>query len=217
MKKIRLLLFAILPLVFLFVSELNAQGQEKEFKYVVKINPLAAAGGPFWIAIIPMTGEYKAQFEIATSPKNSFQIGASYIGPGLLLNLDELSENQDSAISGITTSGFRVTGAYKFFMSSDLLAPEGFYMGPYISYASAKIENNDNSTDKLTATKLSVMGIVGYQMISSGGFALDIFTGMGYRKVDWEFNNDATNFDMGGIKNKGGIGLALGFSFGLAF
>ena len=91
-------------------------------------------------------------------------------------------------------------------------------MGPYISYASAKIANKDNTDDNIEATKLNINGIIGYQMITQGGFTLDIFTGMGYRKVDWGYNSSTgSGFDLGEFKNKGGIGLALGFSFGLAF
>ena len=101
MKKITLILTTFLALAFLVSTSIQAQGSEKQFKYTVKINPLAAAGGPFWITVIPITGEYKVQFEVAMGAKQSFQIGGSYLGPSLLLNLDELSSSGDSAVSGI--------------------------------------------------------------------------------------------------------------------
>lgn len=213
MKKIFTVAFTFLILIL--VTNVNTSAQDH--KFTVKINPLAAGGGPFWVTVVPVTGEYKVQFEVATTAKQSVQIGASLLGPSLILNMDELASDSESGASGIKTSGFRVTGAYKFFLTSDLSAPEGFYVGPYFSYASATIENKDNAGDHISATKMNINGIIGYQMISSGGFVMDIFTGLGYRKTNWEFSADESGFDLGNFKGKGGIGLALGLSFGLAF
>jgi len=216
MRKISCILAIIMAVTFLCSK--NLQAQDKEYKYTVKINPLAAAGGPFWVVIIPVTGEYKVQFEIATTQKQSLQIGASYLGPSIAVNLDELSSDKDSAVSGINTSGFRFTGAYKFFLSRDVSAPEGFYVGPYVSYASAQIKSKDNAEDKISATKLNINGIFGYQMITPGGFTLDIFTGIGFRSKKWDLNNEEeSSFDIDEFTDKNGIGLALGLSFGYAF
>ncbi|UCG26774.1 MAG: hypothetical protein JSV24_07270 [Bacteroidales bacterium] len=80
--------------------------------------------------------------------KQSFQIGVYYLGPSVLVNLDELS-GEGEEIDDVKISGFRTQGMYKFFLTKGTEAPEGFYVGPYISYASAKVENKDNTSDNV--------------------------------------------------------------------
>jgi hypothetical protein len=218
MKKATFLL--IISLAFLFLaSPVFAQGTggEKDYKFTIKTNPLSALGGPFWFAIVPLTGEYKVLFEAAVSEKSSVQIGVGYIGPSVLLNLDDLtnSETGEGTISGIRTSGFRVQGMYRFFISRDLSAPEGFYVGPHISYATAQLTNKGDETKYVKGTKLNINGVFGYQLITSGGFTLDIFTGMGFVSRKWEVAG--TDWDQDTFKDKSSVSVPFGFSFGYAF
>ncbi|MGQ9620103.1 MAG: DUF3575 domain-containing protein, partial [Bacteroidales bacterium] len=98
----------------------------------------------------------------------------------------------------------------------DLNAPEGFYIGPNISYASVTIKNKENPDDKINGKKLNISGLFGYQMITSGGFTLDIFMGMGYvsRKYDIDLEG---SFDPEDFKSKGSVTIPFGFAFGYAF
>jgi len=214
MKPLRKLLIFICLISFL-VSNTFAQ-EEKEFKYTIKTNPLSALGGPIWLIIVPITGEYKVLFEAATNQKQSLQIGASYLGPSLLINLDKLTASDSSEISGINTNGFRGQVMYKFFLSRDLSAPEGFYVGPHFSYAFATLVNKDNVDDKVKAIKMNINGILGYQLITQGGFTFDMYTGFGFKMKKWEYKNeDFTSFDLGASKN--GLSVTFGLSFGYAF
>jgi hypothetical protein len=218
MERIIMKRLSALALTFIMILVLTIPLRAQEsgnFRMTVKTNPLSALGGPFWILIVPVTGEYKVLYEIKTSEKTSFQAGVSYIGPSLLLNLDELtSEGED--ISGIKTSGVKLQGMFKYFLSSDLSAPEGFYVGPHASFATAKIKSVDDPADYVTGTKINVNGVIGYQMITSGGFALDIFTGIGFVSRKYTASGDGGEiFDLGG--NKSSINVPLGFSFGIAF
>jgi len=206
----------ILTAVMILVLSTPVIAQEsRDFRMTIKTNPLSALGGPFWVLIVPVTGEYKALFEIKTTEKTSLQVGASYIGPSLLLNLDELT-NEGEDISGIKTSGVKFQGMFKYFLSSDLSAPEGFYIGPHASFATAKIKSVDDPTDYITGTKINVNGVIGYQLITSGGFTLDIFTGLGFVSRKYITSGDGGEiFDLGG--NKSSVNVPLGFSFGIAF
>jgi hypothetical protein len=207
----------ITSLVFLtIIAPVAAQNStaEKDFRFTIKTNPLAALGGPFWIAIVPLTGEYKVLFETAISEKSSFQAGVSYLGPSVILNLDDLT-SEGNEVSGINTSGFRVQGIYKIFISRDLSAPEGFYVGPHVSYASMQIKNKDNASEYLKGQKLNINGIFGYQLITSGGFALDIFTGMGFVSKNWNVSGE--EWDPDSFLNRNRISIPFGFSFGYAF
>jgi len=215
MKGLRNILLMII-IVLLGASSTMAQEGNTAQRFVIKTNPLAALGGPFWVTIIPVTGEYKLLFEAKTLPKQSVTLGASYLGPSLLLNLDELtSEGED--VSGINTAGFRGQLFYKFFLSRDTEAPEGLYVGPHFSYASATITSKDNSDDKVDMMKMNINGIIGYQLISSGGFALDIFTGLGVKSRKWTFSGDSEEIFDVSINNKASASVAFGFSFGYAF
>jgi len=208
MKRISILL---LFLVFVFGQTSRAQ-EDKDFRFTIKTNPLAALGGPLWVAFVPITGEYKILFETRTAKRQSIETGISYLGPSVLLNLDELSEGD--SVSGIKTSGFRVQLMYKFFLTKES-APEGFYVGPHISYARAKFESKDNPDDEFRAAKLNVNIILGYQLISSGGFALNVYTGLGFKLRDYDLDEDSDfDFDTG---NEAVPNVAFGFTFGYAF
>ncbi len=63
------------------------------------------------LLVIPVTGEYKALFETAVSEKSSVQLGVGFIGPSVLVNLDDLaSDDAEAEISALkqVVSGFRV-------------------------------------------------------------------------------------------------------------
>jgi len=198
----------------------SAQGQasnsEKDFRFTIKTNPLAALGGPFWLAIVPLTGEYKVLFEAKVAPKASFQFGVGYIGPSALLNLDDLT-NDGENISGIKTSGFRVQGMFKYFLSRNLQAPEGFYIGPHVSFATAELKSKDNAENYIKAQKINANGVIGYQLITKGGFALDIYTGIGFVSRNWTFSGSEFDTDQTGFRDKASINIPFGFSFGYAF
>lgn len=207
-----LLLFAVSP------SYSQDTAPEKEYNFTIKTNPLSALGGPFWVVVVPVTGEYKVLFEAAVSEKSSVQLGVGYLGPSILLNLDDLTSDEDNGeISGLNTSGYRVQGMYKFFISRDLQAPEGFYIGPHVSYAAAKIASKDNADDNIEATKLNLNAVFGYQLITSGGFTLDLYTGMGFVSRKWEFSGADSDFDADEFKDKASVSIPLGFTFGYAF
>lgn len=209
MKKSILVL--ILPLLLLAQSA-RAQKEPSDVRFTIKTNPLSAIGGPLYVAFIPITGEYKVLFEVKTFKKQSVETGFGYLGPSLLINLDELTD-QDS-VSGVKTSGYRLQLMYKFFITQDE-APRGFYVGPHISYATAKIANKDNSEDEFRASKLNMNIILGYQLITQGGFTLNIYSGFGFKLRDYDIPLESTwDFDYG---NHASPNVTLGLSFGIAF
>jgi hypothetical protein len=206
----------VLILMITLVAPRSFGQDEKDFRFTIKTNPLAAMGGPMWIIIVPITGEYRVMFEAKTMAKQSVQIAGSYLGPSLLINLDKISSSDSSEISGINTSGFRGQVMYKFFLSRDLSAPEGFYVGPHFSYATASIVNKDNKEDKVKATKININGVLGYQLITSGGFTLDVYSGLGFRIKKWDYPSSIdTDFDFGTSKNTPMV--TFGLNFGYAF
>ena len=189
-----------------------AQDEGKPFRFAVKTNPLAALGGPFYVVgIVPVTGEYKLVLEAKTFSKQSLQVTTSYVGPSAILNLEQISDS----LAAISVDGYRFQGMYKFFLTSTDKNMEGFYLAPHFSYAKARIADKNNKDDKVTGTKTNFNGVLGYQIITDGGFALDIYTGFGIKSVKWTFNT--SNSDFGDLSDKSGINVTLGLSFGYAF
>jgi hypothetical protein len=208
MKKI--IVFSMLLVLLVCQRALS----QDNFRFTIKTNPFAALGGPLYVAFVPITGEYKVLFESRTAHRQSIQFGAGYLGPSILLNLDELSKND--SVNGVKTSGFRAQLLYKFFLTKDQ-APEGFYVGPHISYATAKIVNKDISSDYFKASKLTFSVVLGYQLITSGGFALDIFTGLGFKRRAYDFSNEEISDFEFDSDNANVPNVVFGFSFGYAF
>ncbi len=209
----RIPIIALLIVLFAGLGQPAKAQEDKSFRFTIKTNPLAALGGPIWVFFVPVTGEYKVLFEAKTTSKQSIQAGIGYLGPSIFLNLDELSSDGDS-IAGVKTSGFRAQLMYKFFLTKDE-APEGFYVGPHVSYAKARIENKRNPDDDFTAAKLNVNVVLGYQLITQGGFTLDVYTGLGLKLREYTFR-DVSSFDFD-YGNKATPNVAFGFSFGYAF
>lgn len=216
MKKLIVLLLGISLLGLVFSPAVSAQEQEKDFRFTIKTNPLAAAAGPLWVVVIPITGEYRLLFESRTLQKQSVQIGASYLGAPLIINPDTWTKGD----TGLNFGGYRVQFMYKFFITGEK-APEGFYIAPHISWATAKIKSTINENDYLQASKLNLNAVLGYQIISKGGFALDIFTGLGLKNRDYKLSENGNFLNIDNLNDVLGKkykpSLAFGLNFGYAF
>jgi hypothetical protein len=215
MKKLRNILIIISALLIL-VPAARAQDSDYTPRMVLKTNPLAALGGPMYITILPITGEYKVLFELKTTAKQSVTLGASFLGPSLLINLDQLAVDDDG-ISQLNTSGFRGQLWYKFYIGRDTEAPKGFYVGPHFSFASANLIVNDVDENKLGIQKINFNGVIGYQIISDGGFALDIFTGLGVKNIKYTIEGDTDEIIDAEFDDKFTPGVVFGLNFGYAF
>lgn len=207
----------VFVMLLVFLAPNHSKGQEsRDFRFTVKTNPLAALGGPLFVAFVPITGEYKVMFEARTAAKQSIETGLSYLGPSVLINLDELTSSDSSDVSGVRTNGFRAQLGYRFFLTSGK-APEGFYVGPHVSFAKARITNRDNSGDYFEASKANLNVMFGYQLITGGGFTLNFYTGLGVKVRDYRFpdgSDDTFDFDTG---NRVVPAVPFGFTFGYAF
>ncbi len=212
MKRVKY--FLIIGIVFLLaapkaVSQDSANG--KDIRFTIKTNPLSAMGGPLFIAwIVPLTAEYKIYFEAKTTSKQSIQLGLGYLGSSpLVAAIGDLGGD-----TTVISSGYHAQLWYKFFMTADN-APGGFYFGPHISYAAARVKNNMEPDKYFDASKLTVTCDLGYQIITKGHFALDIYTGLGIKKKHFNVNG----FDLSDWKllDKFTVSVPLGFSFGYAF
>lgn len=215
MKKLSFLFIAMMLLI-MAKNPVTAQdiSGDKDFKFTIKTNPLSALGGPLWVLIVPLTSEYKVYFEAQTTARQSIQIGAGYLASSpLLTNIGDIGGD-----TSLTCNGFRGQLWYKFFLTSDN-APGGFYIGPHVSYAAAKLQVKPKTGDFFQASKLNVHVVFGYQIVSKGGFALDIFTGLGFKNKKFDTSDFSTGetFEDLDLDTKSGVSVPLGLAFGYAF
>lgn len=176
-------------------------------QFVVKTNLLPIAWGP-----IPFTGEYRLVGEAVTGAKQSGQLALSYLGPSGLINLSSVEDTAGNKV-GIVISGYRIQGTYKFYLTKDD-APKGFYVGPHISYARAKLYEKGNPDNYIKADFFNLVGMMGYQAISSGGFAFDLFTGVGYKNNSYSVSGSLNSEK---FETKNNTKLYFGFNMGIAF
>jgi len=216
MKKLVFILIVGFALLLVAAPVYSQQASsEKDPRFVIKTNPLAALGGPLFVLwIVPITSEYKVYFEARTTEKQSIQVGLGYLGSSpIVASIGDLGGD-----TTVHSSGFRGQLWYKFFLTQDK-APGGFYLGPHVSYAFAKMKNSVDPDIYFGATKLNIECVFGYQVITKGGFALDIFTGLGLKNKTFDTSHMGTNETFGDWKlnNKFTVSVPLNFSFGYAF
>jgi hypothetical protein len=219
MKKVTYLL--VIGIVIL-ISGTSAYAQEtssgKDFRFTVKTNPLTILGGPLYaLWIVPLTNEYKVNFEAQTTAKQSVQLGLGYLGTSPIISniMNMRAEDNDTTVN---SSGFHAQLWYKFFLTGDD-APGGFYLGPHVSYAWARMKNSEDNSKYVEASKLNIHVAMGYQVITKGGFALDIYTGFGVKNKT--FNSPGGQMDDWldnlNLINKFTVSVPIGFTFGYAF
>lgn len=216
MKK-SLLFIMSLFVILITGSQTFAQeaAEGKDYKFTIKTNPLNALGGPIYVLwVVPLTAEYKLNFEARTFENQSVQVSGAFLGSSPLLSTIHDMSSDTSAIS----RGFRAQLWYKFFLTQDK-APNGFYVGPHISYAYAKIMNSEVHSSYVGASKLQFHVALGYQVITKGGFALDIFTGIGVKNKSFDMSVMSTDnfFDEFELSNRFTVSIPFGLSFGYAF
>jgi hypothetical protein len=215
-------IFAIIAVLLVLTSgnQAYSQGSSEtgDFRFTIKTNPLSILGGPLYaLWIVPLTNEYKLSFEAQTFAKQSVQIGAGFLGTSPLIQavMDAADSDTDTTVK---SRGFHGQLWYKFFLTDDD-APRGFYVGPHVSYAWAKMKNSYNDDEYITAGKLKIHIALGYQIISQGGFALDIFTGVGIKNKTFDSPGSEMDDFLGDLKltNKFTVSVPLGLTFGYAF
>jgi hypothetical protein len=208
----------VMGFAFLFIASpcfAQEAGTAKDVKFTIKTNPVSALGGPLFVLwVVPLTAEYKVYFEAKTSTSQSIQLGLGYLGSSpLVASIGDLGGD-----TSINSSGFHGQIWYKFFLTSDRV-PAGFYIGPHFSYASAKLKNSVVPSNYFKATKLNFECVFGYQIITKGGFALDIYTGLGLKNKKYDVTHLGNNqtFSDWKLDSKTGVSVPLGITFGYAF
>lgn len=219
MKSILLSLTAFALLTFLTIqNKAIAQDTSATLEYsssvyyphnVIKINPLAAIIGQN-----PFTGELRLTYERAIGKSMASFIAVSY-NVQAAFKIKRLLPDSLQNFTIKKVSGFRIQVGHKFYLTKFSIPVKGFYLAPHISYNTTKFDIQTDTMYNVTAVLFNVNILTGYQIITGGSFAFDIFTGLGYKSNTWEVY-DAGRF-LALKETKSGLKISFGFNFGYAF
>lgn len=184
--------------------------------YIIKTNPLPVFWGP-----IPFTSELRVLQEIPVALFQSSQVGFSYIGKSLFLTMAENSIRQNNE-PRIKVTGFRIQYAHRFYYRRNNYAPEGAYIGPLVSYSAARFGTRYSRQfdHYVQASHFNANMMLGYQAVGDGGFSVDAFIGVGYKKNTWEYHqsNRSVPISFDEIPYySSNFKFSLGFNLGMAF
>lgn len=206
----------------------------QKIRTVFKTNPTAIL-----IGVIPgVTSEYRLLVEFPSAPLQSSQLGISYLGKSPFIRFVEnmnAKKNPNAIFLRMYISGFRLQGSYRFFInewmqrlgffSQTTYSPEGFYFSPHTSYSTVKITYKfANQYDVFyRVNHFNINLLAGWQIVMSGKYTVDIFTGIGYKENVWteHFQNKVTTvtppkgFDIPGYF--GPVKYNFGVNFGYCF
>lgn len=198
---------------------------------VYKTNP----GALLWGAL-PFSSEIRIVREDVIASQQSLQVGISYLTKGPFIRLIEqaMKANNTSGMGNydIVFNGFRFQATYKWYLndmfnelfSTDMHAPQGFYMAPHLSYAQAKLTLRPLAARQIYIEMIHFnAGLLwGIQLVSHKGVAIDVFTGMGYKRNVWyvqngPFNRQQMDLSGFGLLLNGNLKLYGGLNIGWSF
>ncbi|HEU4469908.1 MAG TPA: DUF3575 domain-containing protein [Flavisolibacter sp.] len=116
----------------------------------------------------------------------------------------------------IKISGIFFTPEYRFYLSNNGEALNGFYVGPYVRYQNLTIEENEdpNAISKATLSTFGGGVAVGRQWVFGNIVTLDVFLGPNYNSGKLKIKQ-GDDIDVPGSFQ--GFGLRFGTTLGIAF
>ncbi len=146
---------------------------------MIKSNPLTV----FWGAV-PFSSEYRVTFETNTGIAKYLNVGVAYLAKNIIL-MDGYTSVQNA--SALRFNGYKVHFNYRWKISRNRNLPEGFYLGPHISYAYMKITNrhSQGQNDYAYMQHFHAALLLGWQSKIFDIFYFDMFAGLGYKNNTW--------------------------------
>ncbi len=173
---------------------------------LLKTNPFAILSGP-----IPLTAEYRIGFEQVVRSHRSFSVAFSYLNQSPIDWFTKIRSPQTMV------SGFRGQMMYRWYLSKASYAPDGFYLGPHVSYSYLDVSEKQASIPQKRLEFLNYMSanaLAGYQVLLGDAVSLEIFTGVGINRRIIHLRNSSLadiNVDRYGFQFTFGSNLGIVF------
>lgn len=143
------------------------------------------------------------QYEKTTDDKHSWQLGVYFIMA------------QD-------IKGFSITPEYRMYFSSQTVAPEGFFLAPYLRFVNYKTTDTEYNYSGVSNTATSRYNylrpgfIAGYQWLFSKKVSCELFIGPFYSIALSEEHSSIVNNDDSPEITVDGYGLRAGLCIGIS-
>ncbi len=150
-------------------------GRNRPARAIIKTSPFSIF---YWQ--IPMTGEYRLNAEMMSGKKQSLSIGASYLTRSLFLAIAQ-NLPANSGADKVGANGYRVQGAYRYYLLNKPFRPEGLYLSLHASFASVKFNFKGYPDDYQLLQHFNVNLLIGGQLIIANRVSLELFLGPGFK------------------------------------
>ena len=201
-----------------YINDIN-NNIKKPVSNIIKTNPFVIIWGT-----IPYSAEYRLNYETSIATRQTMEMGFSYLGKSIILQMieDTMYQNSSSKPPNLKVRGYRVQGQYRYFIKLfEKYRPEGIYAALHSSYSYAKIFRYKNN-DYIKITHINANILFGYQYFVNDNFIIDVFSGIGCKRNKWEeYNangiyNTIDTDDLGHYYNSN-LKIILGCNIGICF
>jgi hypothetical protein len=177
--------------------------------------------------VILLAGAFTVNAQSGSSKMNNFKINlfSPIVKTGSFFYERKLNEKSSAQLgfgftaynrNDVKINGIFITPEYRFYLSNEKEAMEGFYVGPYLRYQNLKIEDitDPNYPDKATLSTFGGGVVIGHQWIFSNVISLDIFGGPNYNSGTVKVTSGNDPNVPGTFK---GFGARFGITLGIVF
>ena len=178
-------LVTLIALITVFVSDAFAQSEKKNIIKANLLSPIVRSGSFF--------------YERVVNDKSSVQLGFYYTG---------------WSIDNTKIRGIGITPEYRFYVSNQKSAPQGFFVAPFLRYQNLELSSG---SDKGTLTSFGGGVVIGGQWIFSDVISLDIFGGPNYNARNFKAATNGVTEDDFTLTGFGNFGFRFGVTVGIAF
>ncbi|MCE3278541.1 MAG: hypothetical protein K0S44_732 [Bacteroidetes bacterium] len=160
---------------------------------VLKTSPTAFLLGAMFP---PFTAEYRLMMEISSGKRQSEQLGISYLGKNIFVNAIEKAANIPAEYH-YKVEGWRIQYAHKFYLVGRRgYAPFGFFVGPSVSYANARIAIGRKRYYEevyFDFRHFNVNAIIGVQVGKANSLTFEVYGGIGYKSNKVYYHSSSAN------------------------
>lgn len=180
-----------------------------------KVNTFKISPVDIFISNFLMNAELRLLYERMLFKQHSILIGGSYEYNSVITSIYNIK-----AQPKVKLNGYRVQGAYRYYILKKQSGPKGLYIGPHISFQEMYIKNT-GSADYAQIRNLFAVLSTGYQIVAKNGFTIDFCGGLGYNRtwyIETQYsNNQPTTVNYSKNLNKIPLKIMAQINLGYSF
>ncbi|MFN8286332.1 MAG: DUF3575 domain-containing protein [Chitinophagales bacterium] len=152
-------------------------------RFAAKDNVIKWSSFSYITGQLLLCGEIRLMYERMLGYNQSITVTASYNYPSPIFLVEALMNTKQSILAQYSIRGGRIALGYRYYPLIEFRAPEGLFIGPYVSYNFVKLKERHGNGDYLTLNNFNANFIVGYQYEMARNWYIEVFTGLGYKNA----------------------------------